>query len=211
MVGSVYAIKRSQHSSVELAVMIACDRQYGVWFDSYEKNYKLFPHTPSKSCDARGVVVVPLPAEEEQELLRWVRTPHHFESQFPAVKAILARYGELGDALRVESTDSYFRVPQQVLGELMVLPVGKILSDIPGHLSRLDKEKIRNGERHRLTKNAVEDIKRRFNAVFPPLTSLGVKLDLVLNTPDGAHSQVSIEDLERIAEFITKHYEKTSS
>lgn len=205
VVGSVYAARRSQYSAVELVVVIACDRQYGVWYDSYEENYKLFPFSTEKSADAKGVVVVPLPMEQEEGLLRWVRSTEHPESQFPAVRAILGRYTELGDALRAERMDAYLRLPKQVMGDLMVLPVGRILSDIPGYLSRLDKEKIQDGERQRLNKNAVEDLKRRFNAVFAPLTTLGIKLELVLDTPHGAHSRLSVEDLERLADFVNTH------
>jgi hypothetical protein len=126
------------------------------------------------------------------------------------VKAILARYSEFGDLLRAEHKDSQLRLPEQVMGKLMVLPVGRLLSDISGHLSRLDREKAQEGERHRLTKTAVEDLRRRFNAVFAPLTALGIHLDLVLDTPHGAHSRLSIEDMERIAEFVT-HPRKVSS
>lgn len=203
-VGSVYAFRRNRNLAESLAVVIASDRQYGIWYDSYEKNYRLFEYMQGMLADSRGVAVVPLPEDVEDELLVWYQAKRPVV-RFPSVEAILTRYEQLGDSLRGMADHKSIRWSEHVLGELIIIPPNTITGDLAHYAEVVKHRRVKQKERANLNGNAIAALKERFNAVFAPLTALGIELDLILDSPHGAHSRVSIEDLERLAEFVNKH------
>jgi len=211
VVGSVYAFKRAKSVAEALAVVIACDRQYGIWYDGYEKNYRLFEYAQGMLADSRGVAVVPLPEDVEDELLVWYQAKRPVV-RFPAVEAILTQYEQLGDALREMPDHKGVRWSEHVLGELVIVPPGTITGDLAHYAEVVKRRHLKKKQRENLNGSAIAALKERFNAAFPPLTALGIELDLILDSPHGAHSRVSIEDLERLAEFVNKHsFRRTNS
>lgn len=204
IVGSVYTFRRSRNTAESLAVVIASDRQYGIWYDSYEKNYRLFEYAQGMLADSRGVAVVPIPQEVEDELLVWNQAQRPVV-RFPAVEAILTRYEQLGDTLRGMADHKDVRWSEHVLGELLIIPPNTITGDLAHYAEVSKHRRLKQSERQNVNGNAVVALRERFNAAFVPLTALGIELDLILDSPHGAHSRVSIEDLERLAEFVNKH------
>lgn len=203
-VGSVYAFKRGRNLPESLAVVIACDRQYGIWYDSYEKDYRLFEYAQGMLADSRGVAVVPLPQDVEDELLVWNQAKRPVV-RFPAVEAILTRYEQLGDTLRGMADHKGVRWSEHILGELLIIPPNTITGDLAHYAELVKDRRVRQHQRANINGNAIAALRERFNAAFVPLTALGIELDLILDSPHGAHSRVSIEDLERLAEFVNKH------
>jgi hypothetical protein len=197
-----------KYSEVRLAVMIACDQQYAIWRDSYEDDYRIFAHDRGMLADSFGVAVVPLPHEDEEHLLKWVQADHPVE-RFPAVEKILIQYSQLGDAMRGMKKD--IRLPKSVLADLVILPPGHILWDLPSHVERMKEQRLRSTQQQHVNHTAVAELKSRFNSAFVPITTLGVHLDLILDSPHGAHSRLSIEDMERIAKFVNKHSSREST
>jgi hypothetical protein len=199
--GVVYATRRMKYAEVRLAVMIACDRQYAIWRDSFEDNYRISTHEKGMLADSYGVAVVPLPQEDEENLLKWVGANHPPE-RFPAVERILTQYSQLGDSMRGMAKD--IRLRQGVLADLIILPPGHVLWDLPSHVKQVGEQRLRAAHKKNVNHAAVAELRSRFNSAFAPLTLLGVHLDLILDSPHGAHSRLSIEDMETIADFIRK-------
>lgn len=210
MVGSVYAVKRNRFSDVILVLMIASDRQYGIWHDSYEKNYRLFDYQQGMLVDSRGVVAVPIPEEIERDLLGWYQSKR-VSLRLPSLAQLYNQYTPHGDELRDIKGSPGIRWTEEMLGDLMVLPPSTILGDLSFYINTVRRRRIEETRRKTQSSNAVEDLKERFNAAFPALTQIGVALDLIIDSPHGAHSRLSIEDLERIAEFVTTHSRRAHS
>jgi hypothetical protein len=202
--GAVYAVRRTRFSDVILVLMIASDRQYGIWHDPYEENYRLFEYDQGMLVDSRGVAAVPIPKEIEQELLGWYRG-NLVPLRLPSLAKLYNQYTPNGDDLRETKGSPGIRWTEEMLGDLLILPPSTIIGDLSFYINMMKGKRVKDAHQRAQTHNAEEELKARFNAAFPALTQAGVTLDLVIDSPHGAHSRLSIEDMELLADFINQH------